>query len=68
DLSGTQPCCARRFHAGPCGSGRDVQRAAIAAMGAPMQKMIGDLGTDTVGELLPGLERLRRYLDENRGV
>lgn len=49
-------------------AGREVQSAAIAAMGDPMQKMAADLGPDEILNLLPALERIRKYLDENRGL
>ena len=49
-------------------AGRDTQIAAIAAMGAPLDKIASDLGGETSADLLPALERIRKYLDENRGL
>ena len=49
-------------------AGRDMQSAAIAAMGEPLQKMAEDLGREAIMDLLPALERIRIYLDENREV
>lgn len=49
-------------------AGRTMQRDAIATMDAPIQQMAQDLGAETVTDLLPALERIRIYLDENRGL
>jgi DNA-binding MarR family transcriptional regulator len=49
-------------------AGRQVQKDAVAAMSDPLQKMADDLGLDEVLGLLPTLERVRMYLDENRGL
>ncbi len=49
-------------------AGRTMQRDAIATMDAPIQQMAQDLGAETVTDLLPALERIRVYLDENRGL
>jgi len=47
-------------------AGRAAQTAAIAAMGAPIARMVGDLGAETITDLLPALTKVRTYLDENR--
>jgi len=49
-------------------AGRDMQEEAIFSMEAPLQKMMADLGPETSANLLPNLERLRIYLDENRDL
>ncbi len=48
--------------------GRHAQAAAIAAMGDPLRKIADDLGPDVLPTLLPALEKIRKYLDENRGL
>ena len=49
-------------------AGRTMQRDAIATMDAPIRQIAEDLGGETVTELLPALERIRAYLDANRGL
>ncbi|MCK0095438.1 MarR family transcriptional regulator [Yoonia sp. F2084L] len=49
-------------------AGREMQATAIDAMAEPLAKMVGDLGEDAIIPLLPALERIRTYLDENRGL
>lgn len=48
-------------------AGSKTQQDAIAAMGDPLQQMATDLGAKSITDLLPALERIRIYLDENRG-
>jgi len=48
--------------------GRQVQADAIRAMGPPLSQIAGDLGEDILLHLLPALEKIRRYLDENRDL
>ena len=49
-------------------AGRQMQEDAIAGMADPLQQMADDLGPDEITGLLPGLEKIRKYLDENRGL
>lgn len=49
-------------------AGRNTQRSAIAAMEAPLGVIAADLGQQTITDLLPALEKIRRYLDENRDL
>ncbi|EBA13078.1 MarR family winged helix-turn-helix transcriptional regulator [Roseobacter sp. CCS2] len=49
-------------------AGRQMQSAAIAAMADPLQKIADDLGPSAVTALLPALEQIRSYLDDNRGL
>ena len=47
-------------------AGRAMQLDAIAGMGEPLSQIVSDLGAETILELLPGLTRIRSYLDQNR--
>jgi DNA-binding MarR family transcriptional regulator len=47
-------------------TGRNIHRDAIHGMAGPIQKMIEDIGSDDILEVLPKLARIRAYLDENR--
>ena len=49
-------------------AGRATQAEAIASMGDPLLKIADDLGPDVLPTLLPALEKIRKYLDENRGL
>jgi len=48
--------------------GRKAQEAAISAMAEPLARISADLGPDAIFDLLPGLEKIRKYLDDNRGI
>lgn len=47
-------------------AGRKMQMAAINGMGAPIAKLADDLGPEVITALLPSLEKIRIYLDQNR--
>ena len=49
-------------------AGRAARDQAIAAMADPIRKLSEGLGHAEVAELLPKLEALRKFMDENRGV
>lgn len=48
--------------------GRQTQEVAISAMAEPLARISADLGSDAIFDLLPGLEKIRKYLDDNRGI
>ena len=49
-------------------AGRQTQQKAIAAMLGPLTQLADNVGGDTLTTILPELERIRKYLDENRGI
>ncbi|MEL6840504.1 MAG: MarR family transcriptional regulator [Pseudomonadota bacterium] len=49
-------------------AGRHTQAGAIASMDGPLARIALDLGTDTLTDLLPALEQIRSYLDDNRDI
>ena len=49
-------------------AGRAARDQAIASMADPIHKLSEGLGNAAVTELLPKLEALRKFLDENRGI
>ena len=49
-------------------AGRQTRDAAIAAMADPIRTLSDGVGRAEVLALLPKLEALRKFLDENRGI
>ena len=46
--------------------GRAAQLASMASMAEPIRQLAQDLGAETITQVLPALEKVRKYLDENR--
>ncbi len=49
-------------------AGRETREACIAAMADPIRKLSDGMGHAEVMALLPKLQALRQFLDENRGI
>jgi len=49
-------------------AGRKLHNDAIASMADPIRQITTDLGDGTISDLIPQLERIRAYLDQNRGL
>ncbi|WP_019956550.1 MarR family winged helix-turn-helix transcriptional regulator [Yoonia vestfoldensis] len=49
-------------------AGRKLHGDAIASMADPIRKITDDLGDGTISDLIPQLEKIRAYLDQNRGI
>jgi len=49
-------------------AGRKLHADAIASMADPIRQITADLGDGTISDLIPQLEKIRAYLDQNRSI